>query len=75
MLSERPSEERQWLAVRVACIKCGASDLKITGSNQVVCLKCYEQQSFFLDLNLTDELIVTLPARQLLRKAGGREES
>ena len=57
------NEEHQWLAVRVACVKCGASDLKITGSNQVICRKCHQKQSFFLDLNQIEELIVTFPAR------------
>ena len=63
-ITPRPtSEERQWLAVRVACIRCGARELKITGSNQVTCSKCHEKQSFFLDLNQVEELIVTFPNR------------
>ena len=57
------SEERQWLAVRVACMICGARDLEIIGSNQVTCSKCHEKQSFFLDLNQVEELIVTFPSR------------
>jgi len=63
MPSERPGEERQWLAVRVACIKCGGDELKIVGSNLVMCRKCHQKQSFFLDLNQNDESIVTYPAR------------
>lgn len=54
---------RQWLAVRVACMNCGAHDLKITGMNHLTCRKCHEVQSFFLDLDQADELIVTFPAR------------
>ena len=63
MPSEIQNREREWLAVRVACIKCGANDLKITGSNQVICRKCHKEQSFFLDLNQEDDLIVTFPAK------------
>lgn len=57
------SANRQWLAVRVACVKCGAKDLDFTGTNRLTCRRCNKQQSFFLDLNQVDELIVTLPAR------------
>jgi len=63
MPSERLREEREWLAVRVACIKCGGNELKIVGSNLVKCRKCHQEQSFFLDLNQSDESIVTFPAR------------
>lgn len=63
MPSDGLSEEHQWLAVRVACIKCGGNELKIVGSNRVMCRKCHQEQSFFLDLNQTDESIVTFPAR------------
>ncbi|MGD0423366.1 MAG: hypothetical protein ABSA92_07900 [Candidatus Bathyarchaeia archaeon] len=56
-------EERQWLAVRVAYINCGGNDLSITGSNRLTCRKCHQEQSFFLDLNQSDDLIVTFPAR------------
>ena len=63
MPSERLREEREWLAVRVACIKCGGNELKIVGSNLVKCRKCHQEQSFFLYLNQSDESIVTFPAR------------
>jgi len=63
MSSEVPIRERQWLAVRVACMKCGADDLKIAGSNLVICRKCNQQQSFFVDLNQNDNAIVTFPAK------------
>jgi formate dehydrogenase maturation protein FdhE len=63
MPSEGLSEKRQWLAVRVACNKCGGNELKIMGSNLVRCRKCDQEQSFFLDLNQSDESIVTFPAR------------
>jgi hypothetical protein len=63
MCAGRLGEERQWLAVRVACIKCGGNELKIMGSNSVMCCKCHQEQSFFLDLNQSDESIVTFPAR------------
>ena len=62
-MSEAPSRERQWLAVRVACVKCGANELMIAGSNLVVCNKCHHQQSFFVDLNQNDDAIVTFPAK------------
>jgi len=61
MSSETPSHE--WLAVRVACIKCGADDFKITGANRVTCRKCHQQQSFFVDLNQNDTAIITFPAK------------
>jgi len=63
MPSGELSEKRQWLAVRVACIRCGGNELKVVGSNRVICCKCNQEQSFFLDLNQSDESIVTFPAR------------
>jgi len=63
MPSESLNEERQWLAVRVACVKCGGSELKIVGSNRVKCGKCHHEQSFFLDLAQNDDSIVTFPTR------------
>ena len=63
MSSDALSHEREWLAVRVACVKCGANELKVTGSNLVVCRKCKYQQSFFIDINQNDDAIVTFPAK------------
>lgn len=57
------NDEHQWLAVRVACNKCGGNELKIVGSNLVICRKCQQEQSFFLDLSQSDDSIVTFPAR------------